>query len=107
MNGFQQINQQVWISKDPEAQLFYTFDWSEWLGVGDTISQAEYSVATRVNDPKPLTKVSNGISNGTRTYIELSSGQVGKSYVVSVKVTTENGLVDRRSFRVKVEDRFA
>ena len=41
--GFQQINQQLWINKDPEAQLFYTFDWSEWLVSGDTIASAVYT----------------------------------------------------------------
>lgn len=104
MSGFEQINQTLWITKDPEAQLFYTFDWSQWLAQGDSIAQAEYTVNARVNDPEPLVKVSDGIQ-GTNTYVELASGQVGKSYVVSVKVTTADGLIDRRSFRVKVENR--
>ena len=104
MSGFEQINQQLWITKDPEAQLFYTFDWSQWLAQGDSIASAEYSVSARVNDPDPIIKFSEGIQ-GTNTYVELSDGQVGKSYVVSVKVTTTDGLIDRRSFRVKVENR--
>lgn len=106
-NGFQIIDNQLWITKDPQAQLFYTFDWSEWLVSGDTITQAEYTVATRVNDPEPLINVSDGISGTNKTYIELGNGQVGKSYVVSVKVTTSNGLIDRRSFKVKIENRSA
>jgi hypothetical protein len=105
--GFQQINQQLWINKDPEAQLFYTFDWSEWLVSGDTIASAVYTVTARVNDPDPLAKVTSGISSGTKTYIQLKDGQEGKSYVVAVKVTTANGLIDRRNFRVKVENRSA
>lgn len=106
MSGFEIINQTLWIDKDPEAQLFYTFDWSEWLAGGDSISTADYTVTARVNDPDPLAKVSQGIQ-GAKTYVELKDGQVGKSYVVSVKVTTANGLIDRRSFRVKIENRSA
>lgn len=107
MNGFQQIDQQLWISKDPEAQLFYTFDWSEWLGANDSIETAEYTITARINDPDPLLKISNGISDGNKTYVELSAGQLDKSYLVSVKVTTADGLIDRRSFKVKIETRSA
>ena len=107
MNGFELINQVLYVSKDPEAQLFYTFDWSDWLEGGDTISQADYTVTARVNDPDPLIKVSSGISSGTKTYVELKDGQAGKSYVVNVKVTTADGLVDRRYFKVRVENRSA
>lgn len=106
MSGFEQINQQLWISKDPQAQLFYTFDWSDWLAQGDTIATAEYSVSARINDPDPIIKVSQGIQ-GSTSYVELSDGQEGKSYVVTVKVTTTDGLVDRRNFRVKIENRSA
>lgn len=104
MSGFEQINQTLQITKDPEAQLFYTFDWSRWLTTGDGIATAEYTVAARVNDPDPVTIESQGIQ-GEQTYVELAGGQVNKSYMVSVKVTTTDGLIDRRSFRVKVENR--
>jgi len=106
-NGFEQINQTLWITKDPQAQLFYTFDWSDWLVANDTIASAVYTVTARVNDPDPLVKVSSGITGGNKTYIELKEGQIGKSYVVTVKVTTTDGLIDARSFRVKIENRSA
>lgn len=105
-NGFEQINQTLWISKDPSAVLPYTFDWSEWLPAGDSLATAAYTITARVNDPEPLTKVSEGIS-GDKTYVELEAGQSGKSYVVTVKITTSNGLEDSRFFRVKVEPRSA
>lgn len=106
MSGFEQVNQTLWITKDPEAQLFYTFDWSDWLVQGDSIATAVYTVTARVNDPDPIIKVSQGIQGAT-TYVELKEGQEGKSYVVTVKITTADGLVDRRNFRVKVEARSA
>lgn len=105
-NGFQIIDQQLWITKDPEAQLFYTFDWTEWLDSTDTLSSVNYTVTTRVNDPVPLVKVSQGI-NGKKTYVELNNGQLGKSYTVSAKIVTGNGLEDRRSFKVKIDNKFA
>jgi hypothetical protein len=104
--GFEIINQQLWTVKDPEAQLTYTFDWVEWLPTGDSIVTSNYTITARVNDPDPLIKVSQGIS-GTKTYVELKEGQIGKSYVVSVVIVTANGLKERRNFKVKIENRSA
>jgi hypothetical protein len=104
--GFVQTIQGLTIVKDTEAQLFYTFDWSQWLPAGDSLDSVEYSIQARSNDPDPLINESSGIS-GSNTYIELSNGQEGKVYTVTAKITTANGLIDRRNFRVKVQARSA
>lgn len=104
--GFVQTIQGLTITKDTEAVLFYTFDWSEWLPTGDSLSAVEYTIQARANDPDPLEEESSGISGDT-TYIELSNGQEGKVYTVTAKITTTNGLIDRRNFRVKVQARSA
>jgi ABC-type taurine transport system ATPase subunit len=107
-SGFEQTNQGLWIDKDVEAQLQYTLDWSEWLDTGDTIATVEYDVAARRNDPAPLTTVSTGLDEtNKKTYIELSGGQTDKVYIVTAKVTTNTGLIDRRNFRVNVVARSA
>lgn len=106
-SGFEQTIQGLTILKDTEAVLTYTFDWSEWLPEGDQLITADYVITARSNDPDPLLKVSEGIQSGTKTYVELSEGQVGKTYTVTAKIETNDGLIDRRSFRVKVQDRSA
>jgi hypothetical protein len=106
-SGFEQTLQGLTIQKDTEAQLTYTFDWSEWLPQGDTIDTVVYAVQARANDPDPLVKVTSGVQSGTRTYIELRDGQEGKIYTVTAKITTVDGLIDRRNFRVKVLARSA
>lgn len=105
-SGFTQTIQGLTINKDTEAQLVYTFDWSQWLPTGDSISAAEYTVSARANDPDPLEIESQGTQDAL-TYVELSNGQEGKTYTVTCKVTTANGLIDRRNFRVKVLARSA
>ena len=105
-SGFQQTTQGLQIEKDTEAQLVYTFEWSDWIPTGDSLTSVEYSIAARANDPDPLIIESSGLT-GTKTYVELSNGQQGKSYVVTAKVTTTDGLIDRRFFRVKVLARSA
>jgi hypothetical protein len=104
--GFIQTIQGLQISKDPEAKLVYTLDWVDWLEQGDSLSTATFTIQARANDPDPLVKISDGIQ-GTKTYIELDEGQVGKSYTVFCKITTVNNLEDRRFFKVKVENRSA
>lgn len=104
--GFVQTTQGLQIDKDTEARLTYTFDWVDWLPTGDTLSSVNYTIAARVNDPDPLVRVSQGIQ-GNKTYVQLRDGQEGKTYVVTAAITTTDGLIDRRFFRVKVHPRSA
>jgi hypothetical protein len=104
--GFVQTIQGLQIAKDPEAKLTYTLDWAQWLPQGDQLSTVTWEIVARANDPDPLLKVNDGIQ-GTKTYITLDEGQVGKSYTVFCKVDTVDGLEDRRFFKVKVENRSA
>ena len=104
--GYVQTTQGLQIEKDTEARLTYTFDWVDWLPTGDTLSTVDYTIAARVNDPDPLVRVSQGIQ-GAKTYVQLRDGQEGKTYVVTAAVTTTDGLIDRRYFRVKVLARSA
>lgn len=104
--GYQRDTQGLFILKDPEAQLVYTFDWVEWLPTGTAISAVNYTLQVRANDPAPLVKVTQGIQ-GTKTYVELSGGQVSKVYTVTAEITLDDDSVDRRNFRVRVENRSA
>jgi hypothetical protein len=104
--GFYQTIQGLTIDKDSEALLSYTFDWGDWLPQGDQLASVEYTVTARVNDPDPLIKTAEGIE-GTRTFVTLREGQIGKTYAVTCKITTNDGLIDRRNFRVKVLARSA
>jgi hypothetical protein len=104
--GFTQTPLGLEINKDVEGQLVYTFQWSDWLAQGDSLSAVDYSVAARRNDPTPVTIESSGIT-GTKTYVELAGGQKDKTYLVSAKVTTTDGIVDKRQFRLNVVERTA
>jgi hypothetical protein len=104
--GFLRDQQGIYIPKDPSAKLTYTFDWVEWLPVGASLSTVTYTLQSRANDPTPLVNHVSGIS-GTKTYVTVSGGGAGKVYSITAEVTLDNGNIDRRSFRVKVENRSA
>jgi hypothetical protein len=105
--GYEQDALGIYIAKDPSAELVYTFDWSEWLPTGDTVATVNYTLQVRANDPAPLTRLTQGVQSGTKTYVELGGGAVGKVYTVTAAITTADGQIDRRNFRVKVENRSA
>ena len=109
MTGFQKDVTGYWIEKDPQAQLIYTLDWSEWLLGNDAIATVVYSV-THTANPAPandLTIVSSGTTLTYTTFVELSKGIAGEIYTVTAKVTTTEGLTDARRFRIKVKERHA
>lgn len=104
--GYLQDQQGLYIPKDPQAKLTYTFDWVDWLPQGTALSTVSYSLQSRANDPTPLVNHGSGIT-GTKTYVTVSGGGVGKVYSITAQITLDNGEIDRRSFRVKVENRSA
>lgn len=106
VNGFELHAQGLTIDKDYEAKLTYAFDWIEWLLENDSVITAEYTVQARTNDPRPVIIENSGIF-GTQTFVELSGGQLNKSYRISAKIQTASGLIDRRSFVVNITNRSA
>lgn len=104
--GFIKRADMLEIEKDRLAQLTYTFDWVEWLIDNDSIQSVTYEVQARLNDPNPVAIESFG-TQGTKTFVELSGGQLNKSYVITATVNSANGLTDRRNFRVVITNRSA
>lgn len=84
-------------TKDPQAVLDYTIDWSAWLN-GDTIVGSVWTVETGI------TKTTDSFTS-TVTTVWLSGGTVGKDYEITNRVTTATGRIDDRTFIIHVEDR--
>ncbi len=105
ITGYKQDQQGAWIPKDPEAILVYSMDWSEWLAQGQSIVTVNYTENSRVNDTAPLVIETEGVQGGNVTYAEISGGAVGKIYTVTAEISTDDGSIDRRHFRIKVENR--
>jgi hypothetical protein len=106
ITGYKRDTLGSYIEKDPEAQLVYSMDWSEWLPSGDQLATATYTISTIAGDTAPLTRVSQGFTGGTISYVELSGGRAREIYTVTAEITTSDGNTDRRAFRVKVINRF-
>ena len=83
--------------KDPEETRLFKMDWSAHIGT-DTIASSTWTI------PAGLGLVANGIVTGnTKTYMTVSGGEAGKSYVVTNTVVTSNtGETWQRSGRLDV-----
>ena len=103
--GYQKDVQGHWIEKDPEAKLIYSMDWSDWLLTNDSITSVQYTVtpSAGAND---IDIEDSGAQLGYLTYCELSKGVHGETYTVAAKVTTVDGRIDTRRFRIKCKNRF-
>lgn len=84
-------------TKDPNAVLDYSLDWTRWLD-GDAIATSEWIV------PDGLVKVTDSRTMKIST-IWLSGGLASQSYAITNRITTTGGRTEDRSFAVKVEER--
>jgi hypothetical protein len=86
-------------TKDPDAVLDYSVDWSLWLGE-DQITGSQW-----ILPPGALLEQVTDTHTATRATIWLRGGEAGKSYVVTNRIVTSGGRTDDRSITVRVEDR--
>lgn len=81
------------VTKDPDANLDYAFDWNDWLVSGDSISSFEVT-ATGVT-------VANPIHSAGKIIFWLTGGTDGTSYSVKCHIHTVQGRVDDRTMTIK------
>lgn len=111
LTGFKRDNTGLYITKDPQANVVYGLDWSDWLPSGDGLSSCTVTIETISGDAAPLAlptgagtdvTITGGITN-----IRLHAGTAGNVYNIRAKVVTSQGNHDARHFRIVVEDKQA
>ncbi|AYJ87686.1 hypothetical protein D3Y57_19330 [Sphingomonas paeninsulae] len=88
------------ILKAPSATLDYLEDWTAWLSALETITAITVSIDTEGLTMTPAPTWTGGIVT-----VWLSGGALMVGYVVSVQITTSQGRIDTRSFRVRCVQR--
>ncbi len=86
-------------TKDPDAVLDYSVDWSAWLA-GDQIATSSWLL-----EEGALLEVVSDAKTMTKTTVWLRGGQKGTTYLVTNRIVTMGGRTDDRTITVKVEDR--
>ena len=99
--GFERDNLGAFIRKDPEASLDYQLDYTNYLATGDLISTSTVTVDTGITKVADTIDATNKIVS-----ITLSGGTEGTVYTIKNTITTDNGRIAVKRFRVKVEKDF-
>jgi hypothetical protein len=91
--------------KDPEAELFYGMDWSDWLVEPALIAASEWIIT---GPDEALTAAHPTIVTGSQvTQVQLLGGTLDTRYTVTNRITTNETIpqIDDRSFAVLIYDR--
>lgn len=88
------------VIKDPDAEKFYEWDWSAWLGAA---AIASHAIAVEGLDAE-LAFDNNTVVDGTAVRVRLKAGTRGRDYTVTCRITTNEApsQTDDRSIIVKV-----
>ena len=82
-------------AKDVSAELDYTWDWSDWLAVGETIINAVITTPTGL-------VLENSLTQSTKVVAWYSGGEDAKTYMPACQITTNQGRTDERSLIIPV-----
>lgn len=86
-------------TKDPDATLDYTFDWTDWLEpVSDTIVSAQ----ALVNSADLIVTKTDVLGGGTKVVVWLRGGVLDEDYDVTCRITTGGGRIDDRTVSVYI-----
>ena len=87
-------------TKDPDAILDYTVDWTDWLndGTPDTIIASTWTAEAGIT----IDSDSNTLTTAT---VILSGGTLGEVYTVTNRIVTDQGLQDERSIFIRMRNK--
>lgn len=101
--------------KDPDAELDYINDWSEWLAANpqedggpgwvegdDTITAVTWTVPDGITEGEDTHASS---FTDRRSTVWLSGGTLGEIYEIVTHVTTADGRIDDRSDHIYIQNR--
>ena len=105
-SGFQADHKgRAYIEKDPNAELSYAVDWSDWMPISTSLDISSFTVSTIAGDADPLTVGGSSILND-QAIVNLTGGTAGNTYTVTNNITSDNLDVDSRRFLVVVKERY-
>ena len=90
-------------TKSPRDKLDYDVRYTDWLTLGDGINSAQVTVTALDGLPPDLT-VTEVTPKADTIKVWLSGGTSGRTYMVTVMATTDDGRLKEDEFRIKVKD---
>jgi hypothetical protein len=88
------------LTKDPDAELDYTRDWTTYLGA-DTIATSTWIVPTGITLGTGAKAPTNNTTSAT---VWLSGGTPHGAYLITNRITTAGGRTDDRTFLLTIAE---
>lgn len=85
----------------PDEKKRYTFDYSEWLDVGETITDTASEID---NATIPPLEVDSLTHDNTLATWYVAGGKHLENYTVIIKITTSAGQIKEDAITIKVKD---
>lgn len=85
-------------AKDPDAEVFYSWDFTNWLGVGETISGYSFP-----GFPAGVTNLSDSESGGV-VQMKIGGGTAGESYDLTCRIVTSAGQTEDKTFTLPITE---
>jgi hypothetical protein len=103
LETFELKNGKPTITKDPEATLDYTENWTDWLAAADTPAD---TITTATVATASLSVTVDSVSHDT-THVTawVSGGVPGETAALVYTITTAGGRIDERTLYLKIKDR--
>ena len=95
------VNLLRWPPKHPNETIDYSFDWSDSLPEGDTISSSLWALAAG-SDGELVLGIEEASDTGTTIW--LSGGTDGERYVLTNRITTAEGRIFDRNVIIDVAE---
>jgi len=110
LTGFKRDNDGLYIEKDPDSNIQYGLDFTDYLNSGDTVTSAVITIESITGDASPLAFPTDAatdvlVSGGVLVNIRLQGGTANNIYTVKCKIVTTQGDTDARSFRIVVKEK--
>jgi len=114
LTGYKKDFLGIYIIKDPDANIEYALDFTNYLNTGDTIlddstGAPTVTLGTISGDASPLafpTSHTVDVSaTTTQVTFRVNAGTAGNVYPVEVKIVTSAGDTDSRHFRIICKDK--
>ena len=110
LTGFKSDREGLYAIKDPDANIQYGLDFTDYLNSGDSISSASCSIESISGDSDPLAFPTDAatdvlVTGGVLVNVRVNGGTAGNLYTLKITITTAQGDTDARSFRVKVAEK--
>lgn len=96
------------VEKDPIAVQARGVDWTDWLAEmssGEYITGSAWFITGKETVPALAFADDEVVTGKKKTQLRISGGTLKKKYKVTNRITTNSGLVEERSFFVKVVDK--